>query len=167
MIEFLFKKYYEKLNEKQRKLAKIFFFIINLHIFGLPLYLFNKFNPQFYSIQSIFAKFLAIIFNARSIGPYVYFNNYVFEISSDCIGIKSSLAWFSLTFSIPFLNPKKRFTIFIKYLPIILLFNFIRILSTVYLSLYFNPYFVHDIFWAIVLNVFLFSLFFYVLKKER
>ncbi len=167
MIEFLFKKYYDKLSKKQKKIAKILFFLINLHIFGLPLYFFNKYNPQLLPIQSFLAKLISLILSTNSQGPYVFYNNYIFEISADCIGIKSSLAWFSLTFSIPFLDPKRRFVLFVKYIPLILSFNFLRILVTIYFSKYVNPFFLHNFLWTIILNFFLFGLFFYVIKNLK
>lgn len=134
----------KKFTRKQKKMWQVLIFLVRFGLLALPLYLLLWLNAasMMAPIQKITAfateRFLnltgitflrdGILFSVSSPEGLL-----AFEISADCIGWKSALAFIGLIFSVRGVSLKKRLAGVVFGLPIIFAGNVLRLGTTFYL----------------------------------
>jgi exosortase/archaeosortase family protein len=143
----------------KKKLLEVIWFLIKFNLLAIPLYILIFLNFSFQPLQNLVAllsyKALSVIgiqvsLNQSSLTVIKEYKINVIEISMDCTGWKSVYALFALTISTPAIEIGKKLRFLSISIPALLLFNILRIVTTIYLSLNLSPgYFglIHDIFW--------------------
>ncbi|MEM7821338.1 MAG: exosortase/archaeosortase family protein [Candidatus Aenigmatarchaeota archaeon] len=149
-------------------------FLLRLNILLIPLYLSFFLNISFPHIQIFLANIITRVlvglgYNSKTEGYFITIfsgENVNIEINADCTGWKSIYTLTALIIATPYSSLNKKIFFLIISLPSLFFLNFIRILSTILLSLIFGlQYFetVHNLLWregmiAIVLLIWYFWL---------
>lgn len=127
------------MDRRQRKLLRTSVFLGKLlaagAIFQLVLYLY----PSTYGLQSVFAELVSGILKilgvgASSQGVFVLLESGSYRITQDCLGWKSMAAFLGLMFASS--SPRDHLRFIAVGLGVLVLANFARVVSTVYLSHY-------------------------------
>ena len=141
----------------EKKLVKILFFLLKFNLLAIPLYITLYFNLSFPPLQNFLAY---LIFQTLKIFGYsVSLNGYfliiqnfpeIIEVSWDSTGWKSLYALTALVLATPLSNFYKKMKFLILALPTLFLINYIRILTTILVSIKFGfKYFeiIHTFLW--------------------
>jgi exosortase/archaeosortase family protein len=143
----------------RKKLLQILFFLIKLNLLALPLYILIFLDFSYPPLQNFVAflsyKLLSFFgiqasLNQSTLTAAMGFKIFFIDISMDCTGWKSLYTLFALTIATPGIKLKRKLIFLVLSLPSLFLFNILRIVATVYLSLL-EPEvfaFVHDILWS-------------------
>jgi len=173
IYKYILKDYATIAEKKYKKLLLLSIFLLNLSIYSIPLLLFHlniiKLPENILETYTYFLSKL-IFFEKQTYKNYIIVKGFEFLIDQECIGIKSSLGFFAIIMATPTKNFKKRIRYFVILLPLVLLLNLVRILSTIYLFYFFNinPYLLHNILWEIINTAFITILWliFYIKNKK-
>ncbi|MEM5799618.1 MAG: archaeosortase/exosortase family protein [Candidatus Aenigmatarchaeota archaeon] len=129
---------------KQKDLKKVLWFFIKLNLFLLPFYIVIYFDLKYEPAQIAFAKLVAFFFNFLGFkiiqdGFILYLgnNNFPIDISFDCIGWKSSYSLIALVAALPG-DLKQKMIFLLKWVPMMFLFNFLRVLSAIIVGFLFG-----------------------------
>jgi exosortase/archaeosortase family protein len=141
----------------EKKLIKVLFFLLKFNLLAIPLYVVLYFNFSFPPLQNFLAY---LVFQALEIlGHKVSLNEYflvvenfpeIIEVSWDSTGWKSLYALVALVLATPLSNFRKKVKFLILALSILFLINYVRILTTILISIKFGfKYFeiIHTFLW--------------------
>lgn len=163
----------------RKKLIATAWFLIKFNLLAIPLYLILYFNLSFPTLQTFFAT---ISYHTLKLFGYdvaqdgfwliTYANNGTqrIEISWDSTGWKSMYALSALVVATPISNFSRKLKFISIGVLIIFLINYLRITSTILISLKFNfRYFdiVHVFLWREVLIFIVIAIWYFWFRKER
>ena len=132
----------KKVKERRELLFGILWFLVKLNILAIPLYILLAIDFSFPPLQSFLASALGNALNllgyAASVNGYFIsvidgLSTVAFEINMDCTAWKSMYFLAALVIAIPAKQEKKMKFLAIT-LPILLVINFFRILTTIILG---------------------------------
>ncbi len=127
----------------QKKLLKIFVFLIKFAAFSLPLHFLLWVNFDATQVQLFVADFvkkllalngIVVLQNETVLSIATKTGPLTVEIIKDCVGWKSILALFGLIFATPDIVMKKRILGFAAGVPVIFIGNILRIYATIYIT---------------------------------
>jgi exosortase/archaeosortase family protein len=181
MFEYIIKKYFPKIIEELknskilRKELIISVFFLNMIIYSIPLFLFSYYYivlPDSFLIN--YSKFISYILNISGIKfqleeNIIYVNGISFIINQECTGFKSLFGIFSLIFSTPILNIRKKIRYFLIFGLLSYVINIFRLWSVFYFYYFFfiDPFFIHNMLWEIFTTVFLIIFWLIFLLKNK
>ncbi len=172
------KKMHKKKHLNER-LKTLLWFLIKFNLLAIPLYIILFLNLSYEPLQSFFAS---ITYGTLKLFNYnVAVDSYrisvlmgdqlvQIDISWDSTGWKSLYALFALVIATPISTYNKKLRFLLIGLPAIFVLNFIRILTTILISLNFGfQYFdiVHTILWREGLILAVVGIWYYWLWKEK
>lgn len=162
----------------REKLKKIMLFLVKLNLLAIPLYLAIYFNISFQPMQTFLAylvsSFLKIIgysFTREDFLLTTFLENKLLqiEISWDSTGWKSMYALVALIVATPISTYKDKFKFLLIGLPAIFVLNFLRIITTILISIKFGFHyfdFLHLFLWRTVLIASVLTLWYLWLKRK-
>jgi len=164
---------------RNEKLKKVLWFLIKFNILAIPLYLTIYFNLSYppmqvfiATISSSFLNFLGYSFLQDGFLLSSFVENELFqvEVSWDSTGWKSMYAIIALVLATPTKIFKNKIIFLLLGIPAIFLLNFIRIISTIILSVnlglqYFE--FLHLFLWRIVVIISVLTIWYVFLVREK
>ncbi|MBU5688445.1 MAG: archaeosortase/exosortase family protein [Candidatus Aenigmarchaeota archaeon] len=162
---------------KQKDLKKVLWFFIKLNLFLIPFYAVIYFDLKYEPAQIAFATlvsfFISLIgFKVIQDGFILYLgnNNFPIDISFDCIGWKSSYSLIALVAASPG-SIKKKLIFLLKWIPMMLLLNFLRVLIAIIVGFLFGFNYImplHDYFLQpLMIFVVLFIWMIYINSEEK
>jgi exosortase/archaeosortase family protein len=141
----------------EKKLIKVLFFLLKFNLLAIPLYVVLYFNFSFPPLQNFLAY---LVFQALEIlgykaslnGYFLTVENFpeIIEVSWDSTGWKSLYALAALVLATPLSNLRKKAKFLILALPTLFSINYVRILTTIIISIKFGfKYFeiIHTFLW--------------------
>jgi exosortase/archaeosortase family protein len=141
----------------EEKLIKILLFLLKFNLLAIPLYIVLYFNFSFSPLQNflaylIFQTLKILGYNTSLNGYFLIIQNFpeIIEISWDSTGWKSLYALTALVLATPLSNFYKKVKFLILALPTLFLINYVRILTTILISIKFGlKYFeiIHTFLW--------------------
>ena len=168
--------------ERRKKLLAVLLFLIKLNLFAIPLYILLYLDFSFYPLQNFLAFSISsalslLKFSVGGEGKYIYIfleNNgsykiITFDISMDCTGWKSMYLLCALVFACSF-DLRKNLKFLIFALPLLFFINFLRIFSTLLISLTFGfEHFeiTHNFLWREGMLFFVLLLWYLWLRKTK
>ena len=149
-------------------------FLLKFNLLLLPFYAIIYYNISFFPLQELYAKFIAFVLTslglqATASGVLVYLGKESFpiDISFDCLGWKSSYSLFALVFATRG-NVKDKLKFLKIWVPVFILINFVRIISTVLIGFAFGFHLVepiHSYVWQFVVVGLVIGVWYSWLKK--
>ncbi|MGC9133020.1 MAG: archaeosortase/exosortase family protein [Nanopusillaceae archaeon] len=181
MFEYIIRKYFSKIikEEKNNKILRkeliISIFFLNMIIYSIPLFLFSYYYivlPNSFLID--YSRFISYILNISGIKFQLeknifYIKGISFIIDQECSGFKSLFGMFSLIFSTPILNIKKKIKYFLIFGPLSYVIDIFRLWTLFYFYYFFSidPFFIHNVLWEIFTTVFLIVFWLIFLLKNK
>jgi exosortase/archaeosortase family protein len=131
------------MKKKTKKLIKeILCFLIKFNIFLIPFYLVIYLDVDFYPLQEIFARFIGsslelVGYQNEVFSFFIYVRELTIDISRDCLGWKSVYSLCALVAASRG-KIKEKLKFLGLWIPIFLVFNFLRVLITILIGLKFG-----------------------------
>ena len=142
--------------QKKKILKEVVLFLVKFNVLLIPFYAVIYFDVNFYQVQSAFAAVLESIlsFLCYQVSRNDYFlfltdTEFPVDISRDCIGWKSAYSLFALVMAAPG-KLKDKYKFLVLWIPVLFVFNFGRVLSTLLFGLNFgldHMEFLHSVLW--------------------
>jgi exosortase/archaeosortase family protein len=163
----------------RKKLREVLLFLFKFNLLAIPLYILLYLDFSFQPLQDFVAflsfKLLSMLGIQASVNESLItvisgFKLSIIDISMDCTGWKSLYALFALAVATPGIKIARKRNFLLLTLPLLFLLNILRIVITVYLSLFLEPAIfglVHDIFWQWGLTIAILGMWVFWLKYEK
>ncbi|MBR9678946.1 MAG: exosortase/archaeosortase family protein [Nanoarchaeota archaeon] len=184
------KKSYENYrNTIQKKYVKkwnAIIFLTTLILLATPLYLIMESNFSLFWFEKLFSTSVSttLIIQGINVNETIGYENNglkmpVLEIEGlekqvgigrACTGYRSILALFALTFSVPKIKFSKKVKAIIKFLPVMIIINYLRLYTTILLGILFGDNvfnFVHTFLWREGLIIIILLLWSYWLNSQK
>lgn len=159
----------------RKKLKTVAWFLIKFNLLAIPLYLVMYFNFTFPPLQNFLATLSSygtklFGYHLTQDGMSLYSSSRQIEISWDSTGWKSMYALAALVIATPVSDWNKKIRFLFIGVPLVFLINYLRITSTILVSLKFGfQYFdiIHMFLWREGLILAVVAIWYVWLRKER
>lgn len=172
-IEIKFKK--ENVEKRNDELIEILFFFTKLLVLSIPMYLIIFLNIDLVFLRKLTKFFVIKVLSSLSIktitmGDMVIAKNFMFIIGDDCTAWKGM--FFLIALILSFSNRKIKHKIYgiITFIPIIFLFNIIRIISIVLIAVNIGQMYVdiiHNYVWQTSMVLFIIACWYIWIEKTK
>jgi len=179
-------KYRNIIQKKYVKRWNAILFLTTLILLATPLYLIMETNFSLFGFEKLFSTSVSATLRIQGINvneTIGYETNGlkmpVLEIEGlekqvgigrACTGYRSILALFALIFSVPKIKLSKKTRAFLKFLPAMIIINYLRVYTTILLGILFGDNvfnFVHTFLWREGLIIIILMLWGYWLKSQK
>lgn len=158
--------------QKKEVLKEVIWFLIKFNLLLIPFYAIIYFDVNFYSIQSLFAGFIASFLRLFGYyfevsGFFIYTKGMNIDISRDCIGWKSIYSVVALVLASPG-KLKKKLSFLIFWVPVLFFINIFRVVGIILVGLRFGVNYLellHKFFWQEVMVFVIIGIWYLWLRK--